>query len=296
MAKWGMAIDLRRCAGCYACVVACQMHNSIKPGIAWNHVDAREWGENPDNSRCYLPHACMHCEDAPCVNVCPTGASQVRDDGIVVVDYDACIDCGSCLLACPYNARVRNAVETFYFDAAEPAPYEEEGADRVNVVEKCIFCAPRVDKGLRPACVVNCPGKARTFGDLDDPESDINALLSANDAVRIGETSFYYVPVEGMPRDLLPQASVDLTASKQDEPKKSDSKKAEPGIPVPAVVGGVAAVAAVGAGVAVGVTKSRRTKEAAQAAADAASAKSGKGAQEQPARTDEERKGGQDHE
>ncbi len=194
MATMGMAIDLRRCAGCYACVVACQMHNNTKPGVAWGHVDAKEWGEDPDNRRCYLPHACMHCEDAPCVKVCPTGASYVREDGIVMVDYDQCINCGSCLHACPFGADVQNDVEGNFFDTAEQAPYEAEGIQRTQVVEKCIFCAGRVDAGLQPACVQNCPGNARVFGDLDDPESPISAFLAKDGVVRVGDTHFYYVP------------------------------------------------------------------------------------------------------
>ena len=262
MANMGMAIDLRRCAGCYACVVACQMHNNTKPGVAWGKVEAREWGEDPDNRRCYLPHACMHCEDAPCVSTCPTGASYVREDGIVMVDYEQCIDCGSCLYACPYDARVRNDSQSYYFDTEEPAPYEAEGVQRTLVVEKCIFCAPRVDAGLKPACVTNCPGNARVFGDLDDPESDISVFLEQHpEAVQVRNAAFYYVPVAGMPRDLLPQASVEPVVNKGVE-----SQPAEPGIPLPFAIGGVAVAAAAGAGIAVGVKNARKQQPAAQSA------------------------------
>lgn len=259
MARMGMAIDLRRCAGCYACVVACQMHNNTKPGVAWGHVDAREWGENPDNRRCYLPHACMHCEDAPCVNSCPTGASYVRADGIVAMKYDECINCGSCLHACPYGARVQNDVEAYYFDAAEPAPYESEGIQRTQVVEKCIFCAGRVDAGMQPACVQNCPGKARVFGDLDNPESDISKFIAKNNPVQVRKTHFYYVPVAGMPENLLPQAEVKTVAN-----KGVTSKPAEPGIPLPVAIGGVAVAAAAGAGIAVGVKNANKEEKGGQ--------------------------------
>lgn len=252
MTTWGMAIDLRRCAGCYACVVACQMHNNTKPGVAWGHVDAREWGEYPNDHRCYLPHACMHCEDAPCVNACPTGASYVREDGIVMVKYDECINCGSCLHACPYGARVQNDVTGYYFDAAEPAPYEAEGEQRTQVVEKCIFCAPRVDAGLPPACASNCPGKARIFGDLDDPESAISKFIAQDGVVPVRNTHFYYRPVDGMPKDLLPRAEVATVVN-----KGVDSKPADLGIPLPAAIGGVAVAAAAGVGIGIGVKKAK---------------------------------------
>ncbi len=259
MARMGMAIDLRRCAGCYACVVACQMHNNTEPGVAWGHVDAQEWGENPDNRRCYVPHACMHCEDAPCVAACPTGASYTREDGIVMVDYDQCINCGSCLHACPYGARVENTVQANYFETEEPAPYEVENTHPVDVVEKCIFCAPRVDAGLKPACVVNCPGKARYFGDLDDPESDVSVFIAKHNPVQVRKTNFYYLPVAGMPESLLPQAEVAVSTS-----KKTGFTPAEPGVPVPVALGGAAVIAAAGVGIGVGVSKMKQDRKAAE--------------------------------
>ena len=92
MTKWGMLIDLKRCAGCGACVVACQLQNNQSPGVSWVKLDTVEWGEAAGEAgRAYLPHACMHCENPECVSVCPTGASQKLDDGVVIVDYDACI-------------------------------------------------------------------------------------------------------------------------------------------------------------------------------------------------------------
>ena len=207
MAHWGMLIDTKRCAGCGACVVACQLAHNQKPGISWGHLDVKEWGEEVGASgRAYVPHACMHCEDAPCVVVCPAGASIQRDDGVVVVDYKTCIGCQLCIPACPYGARVLNDVTENYFGAEEQAPSEAYGEQRTNVVEKCIFCIDRVEEGLKPACVLNCPAKARYFGDLDDPESDISKRLAQGDAVRIDRTSFYYVPADGMPLESLPFA------------------------------------------------------------------------------------------
>lgn len=211
MAHWGMLVDLRRCAGCYACVVACQMHNNLRPGIAWSAVDCCEWSDGETPHRAYLPHGCMQCVDAPCVEVCPTGASAQRDDGIVTAAYDQCIGCGACVDVCPHGARVLSNEEAWHFGESEPAPYEAEAPRKVGVAEKCIFCCDRVDQGLQPACVYGCPGSARIFGDLDDPASDISqALAAAGDAAcTVPGTSFYYIPFSTMPASMLPGAIIE---------------------------------------------------------------------------------------
>ena len=262
MTKWGMLVDLKRCAGCGACVVACQLENNQGPGVSWGKLDVVEWGEEPGScGRAYLPHACMHCEEPECVAVCPTGASRKLDDGVVVVDYGACIACGSCITACPYGARAVNKGEGNHFGAAEQAPYEAYGVQREHVVEKCVFCHDRVEQGLKTACTLNCPAKARFFGDLDDPESDVSKRIAQGGAVRIDETSFYYVPANGMDESLLPFAAKAEYAA--------ESSKAAPGIDPMAATAAVVAVAAVGAGVGVGVKKSRDKKRAeAKAGAD----------------------------
>lgn len=209
MTTYGMAIDLRRCAGCGACVVACQMQNNQAPGVSWNELDVCEWGRKiGESGRAFIPHACMHCENPACVEVCPTGASIKREGGIVVVDYELCIACGMCLSACPYGARKLNESETYLFGESEPAPYEAYGVQRSNVAEKCIFCEGRLAEDKDPACVVNCPGRARYFGDLEDPESPVSQFLSAHpEAVRVDESAFYYLPVNGMPEEALPLAA-----------------------------------------------------------------------------------------
>lgn len=209
MARYGMLIDLRRCAGCYACVVACQLWNNQRPGEAWSHVERREWADAEGNARrCYLPHACMHCTDAPCQAACPTGATYTTDEGIVLVDYGKCIACGACAEACPWGARVLKSNDAWWCDAEEGAPYEvDAGTVRTAAcMEKCVFCAPRLEQGMQPACVVNCPGKARVFGDVDDPESPVSAALAeAGDAVyNVPGSAFYYIPAGGMPSELLP--------------------------------------------------------------------------------------------
>lgn len=253
MTRYGMAIDLRRCAGCGGCVVACQMQNNQKPGISWNNLDVCEWGTEVGSSgRAYVPHACMQCDNPPCVDVCPTAASYQREDGITLIDYEKCVACGFCMSACPYNARELNNVTENMFNAPVQAPYESYGIQRDLVAEKCIFCEGRLAEGKLPACAVNCPGRARYFGDLDDSESPISQFLTANkDAVRIDETGFYYMPVAGMPQDALPFATSAEGVVRE---------KASAGID-PVVVGaGVVAVAAVGAGVGIAVSKSKKGK------------------------------------
>lgn len=258
MTRYGMAIDLRRCAGCGACVVACQMFNNQKPGVSWVKLDVKEWGDEPGASgRAYLPHACMHCTDAPCVDVCPTGASQKLDDGVVIVDYDACIACGSCITACPYGARCENDADGNYFESEEQAPYEAYGVQRSHVVEKCIFCHDRVEEGLPTACVLNCPAKARYFGDLEDPESDVSKFIAANEVVQVDDTAFYYMPVAGMDESHLPN-----TGAVASQPEPGKAKSPDAGIPMEAVAAGAAAVAVVGVGAAVGVSKSRKKSAA----------------------------------
>ncbi len=153
--RYGMLIDLRRCIGCHACSVSCKAELDVPLGATRSWVEYAEKGEYPYVSRAFVPRLCNHCEHPPCVSVCPTGATWKREeDGIVVVDSEICIGCKYCIQACPYDARFVNP---------------DTGS-----ADKCDFCQHRVAQGVVPACVEACIGRARIFGDLNDPESEIS--------------------------------------------------------------------------------------------------------------------------
>ncbi len=176
---WGMAIDLKLCIGCNTCVVVCKMRNGTPPGIFWNRVLEEEVGTYPAARRIFWPVRCMHCEDPACVDACPTGASSRREDGIVLVDGEKCVGCKACILACPYDVRALWDGKGSYFEQG-PTPFEEQAYTRhvAGSVQKCDFCASRLDEGLQPSCVEGCLTGALVFGDLDDPNSEISKTLS----------------------------------------------------------------------------------------------------------------------
>lgn len=178
--RYGMVIDLNRCTGCHACAMACKAQNGTPPSVWWSKVLEREIGTYPNCKVIYEPVLCMHCENAPCVKVCPTGASFKRSDGIVEMDYDKCVGCRYCEIACPYDARTfLHSIEPCYPDSGL-TPYEEMMYQKHQdgVEEKCNFCKELVEKGEDPACVQTCPAYARHFGDLDDPTSEVSSLIS----------------------------------------------------------------------------------------------------------------------
>ena len=196
--RYGMAIDLQRCVGCEACTIACKQENHTPPGVAYAKVIKEEHGEYPNVTRTFLPVLCNHCENPPCVPVCPVGATWKREeDGIVVVDYDICIGCRYCMTACPYGARYfdfgDNYNEPLNEYEQQPSPeYGEyrprkDGQSPIGNVRKCTFCMHRVAKGELPACVQTCMPRARIFGDLNDPESEISRLVAERRHFRLKE-------------------------------------------------------------------------------------------------------------
>ncbi len=197
---FGYGLDVSRCIGCRRCVYACVDENnqSRDPQVHWIRVLEFERSaalrgfdllegeayydheEVPADGKIYLPVACMMCEDSPCTNVCPTGATWRSNDGIVVIDYDWCIGCRYCMAACPYGAR--------HFNWTEPSIPDDELKTDVHylgnrprpkgVVEKCHWCVHRTRKGEFPACHEACPVGARKFGNLLDPESEIRKVMA----------------------------------------------------------------------------------------------------------------------
>jgi len=159
-----MVLDTRRCVGCQSCTVACKINNQLPVDMIYNPVTTvGPVGVYPNLHMTHIPLLCMHCDNPPCVSCCPTGASQQREDGIVWVDEKHCIGCKACVMACPYDARTPNRA--------------------TGVVNKCDFCKDRVAEGLEPYCVKTCHQRARIFGDLDNPQSEVSKLVNTH-AVR----------------------------------------------------------------------------------------------------------------
>lgn len=185
MARYGLAIDLKACIGCHTCSVACKTANNLPKGMWYSNILTvggkamdTSAGTFPDATLSYLPVNCQHCDNPACAAACPTGATMKREDGIVVIDAEMCIGCGKCIEACPYEGvRTLNTNEPEYdIDFALGAA--DAPKHIVNKVEKCNMCASHVDNGGIPYCVEACPARARIFGDLDDPESEISKVLA----------------------------------------------------------------------------------------------------------------------
>ena len=213
--KLGLVIDLDTCVGCHACAVACKQWNASgttgpltdtdpyganPTGVWFNRVRHYEVDHYPNSKTVNAPMSCMHCEDAACVTVCPTGASYKREeDGIVLVDQSKCMGCNLCAWACPYGARELD---------------EEQG-----VMKKCTLCVDRIyDEALpsedrQPACVLTCPTHARFFGDLDDPDSEVSTLVRERGGQAM-MPELGYAPVNRYlpPRNRPPAPVVEKTA------------------------------------------------------------------------------------
>ena len=162
--QYGFVIDHRRCIGCHACTVACKAENEVPLGNFRTWVKYVEKGTFPEVKRHFAVLRCNHCTDAPCVTICPVNALEKRKDGIVDIDRDICIGCRACMQACPYDALHLN---------------EDTGS-----VEKCHYCAHRVEKGLEPACVIVCPEQAIISGDFHDPNSKPSRLMAEQPSMR----------------------------------------------------------------------------------------------------------------
>ncbi len=190
--RYGMVIDLKRCIGCYGCQIFCKVENRIPSDMVWLRLLFYESGTYPAVKKITLPIPCMHCGRPACVAVCPTGASVKRSDGIVVIHSTKCVGCGNCLSACPYGARQSYLREGESFPGQGITVYEKftKGSHSVGTVGKCNFCVSRLEKGLMPACVQNCMSKARTFGDLDDPQSEVAELIRERGGRPIGPLTF----------------------------------------------------------------------------------------------------------
>lgn len=210
MTRYAMVADLRRCVGCQTCTAACKLTNATPPGVQWRKVLDVELGEYPNAERVFMPVGCQHCSDPPCLDVCPSTATRKRDDGIVTIDYDICIGCAYCAVACPYQARFK--VESRHLAYDKPMRNEEQRFDEglLGVAQKCTFCVDRIDAGLAqglvpgvdpdatPACANACIANALTFGDIEDPQSNVSQLLSNNAWFQMHEElgtdpGFYYL-------------------------------------------------------------------------------------------------------
>ncbi len=208
--RWIMVIDLRKCVGCHACTIACVAENKLPPGVVYRQVVEEEIGTYPNVTMRFMPRPCLHCDEPPCVPVCPVGATYKRSDGVVVMDYDRCIGCRYCMNACPYNSRYFDFGFSNYDDAPvaegvvlgkqaggvlETLPNYEYGhatvRERENSpignVRKCHFCLHRVEAGELPACTSTCIGRATYFGDANNPESLVSELIASPNVMRLRE-------------------------------------------------------------------------------------------------------------
>jgi len=212
MTRYVMLVDINRCVGCQTCAAACKHTNATAPGVQWRKVLDMEVGEYPEVRRAFVPVGCMHCRDAPCADVCPTLATRKRDDGIVTIDYELCIGCAYCIVACPYQARSRVDIPNRAYPDQQSMPHElkAEHFERRKVAQKCTFCVDRIDYGLAngltpgidpdatPGCVNACIADALIFGDLEDENSRVAELLHSHDHFRMHEElgtdpGFYYL-------------------------------------------------------------------------------------------------------
>jgi molybdopterin-containing oxidoreductase family iron-sulfur binding subunit len=215
--KLAMVIELQRCVGCGGCVIGCKNENNVKENVAWASRISRTVGQFPNVKYEYIPTLCNHCENAPCVIGCPTGAMHKAEGDITMHNPDQCIGCRYCIINCPYGVIFANEEEGHhfwsddkhliegsttsakevvqkvrgrvlpYYNPARELSKPGTGIRRKGIVEKCTLCDHRVVKGELPYCVEVCPANARIFGDLNDPNSEVNKILSKFNSWRLKE-------------------------------------------------------------------------------------------------------------
>ena len=183
MAKYGIIVDLDRCTGCMTCVIACKQENLTRPTVWWDKILELE-SEILDRIT-YVRHACMHCENPPCLAACSRTAIYQRPDGIVLIDHQKCEGAGDCADACPYGAIDINPAADYFPD--QKLPFEEGKEPHrqhpPGNASKCTLCAHRIEAGQAPVCVSGCPSKAMIFGNREDPESLIFKKLGKSAAL-----------------------------------------------------------------------------------------------------------------
>jgi len=162
--KYGIVIDGSKCIDCKACMIACKVENDVPEGYWRNWIrPLQNISENQKSE--FQPGQCMQCDEPSCVAACPVGATYKQADGLITIDKAKCIGCGNCITACPYNARYRHPDK--------------------KIADKCDFCEHRIKRNEEPACVQTCPTRARVFGNLNDPGSQVSQLFEKEKLIQI---------------------------------------------------------------------------------------------------------------
>ena len=214
--RWVMVINLSKCVRCHACVAACRIEHFLPLHVTWPRLIAWEQETRDGANVTTVPVRCNQCKEAPCVEVCPAQASTKRPDGIVQIDQNKCVGCRYCVIACPYQNRtyLSKNRDPGYFPGYSRTRFEQKGKKiyphQVGTTEKCNFCLERIDAGLArglkpgidrdatPACVNTCQARALTFGDLDDPASEVSKLIKEKKGFQLHpeyntDPSVYYI-------------------------------------------------------------------------------------------------------